>query len=195
MESNATELNWDIFYNIFDMAEALDYMLDWNTINEIKSHGFRVANTSIKIAKKLGMYESEIEDLKICGIFHDIGKLFIKQKILNKKGPLTKDELKIIKMHTVHSKDYLYEKGYKSCSDIVLYHHERVDGSGYYGLKGNEIPLESCILAIADVWDALRCNRAYRKAYKKAAALQILAQEKHKYEKEVYSAFCELYAR
>lgn len=193
MDSNIIAYAKDKFYEIFDLTDALNNMFSWIEIDEIKMHGYRVSKVSSNIAEKMGLGKEEIEKVKICGLLHDIGKFFIKPEILNKKTELNKEEFSIIKKHVVHSKDYMIKKGYNEYSDIVLYHHERVDGSGYYGLTNNEIPLISKIIAMADVYDALNSNRAYRKAYKKETTLKIIEQEKYKFDKDVYKAFSEIY--
>lgn len=193
MDSNIIAYAKDKFYEIFDLTDALNNMFSWVEIDEIKMHGYRVSKAASNIAEIMGLGKEEIEKAKICGLLHDIGKFFINPDILNKKTELTQDEYSIIKKHVVHSKNYMIKKGYHEYADIVLYHHERIDGSGYYGLAGKEIPLISKIIALADVYDALNSNRAYRKAYKRDIALKIIEQEKHKFDIDIYKAFSELY--
>ena len=192
MDSNIKAYAKDKFYEVFDMTETLNRMFNWKEIDEIKMHGYRVSKISSNIAKKMGLSKLEIETAQICGLLHDIGKFFISPDILNKRTDLTKEEFLIIKKHVIYSKDYMIKKGYHEYSDIVLYHHEREDGSGYYGLTGDKIPLVSKIIALSDVYDALNSNRTYRKAYKRETALQIIVQEKLKYDKDVYKAFNDL---
>lgn len=193
MDSNIDIFTRNKFYEIFDLTDALKFMKSWKDIKEIRSHGYRVACISSNIANTMKFNNDELEKIRFCSLFHDIGKLFIKTDILNKTNPLTNDEYEEIKKHVVYSKDYMVRKGFVECADIVLYHHERIDGSGYFGLRGNEIPLLSCIIAIADVYDALSSDRTYRKAFKKEDALNIIRQEKQKYNRNVYKIFIELY--
>ena len=118
---------------------------------------------------------------------HDIGKIKIPDTILNKPGKLTSQEYEVIKKHSNYGaniiKKTIYSLENKEYSEIAYniakYHHERYDGSGYpEGLKGEEIPLEARILALADVYDALISDRVYKKAYPKEQAIQIILEGK-----------------
>jgi len=108
-------------------------------------------------------------------MLHDCGKISIKDEILNKRGRITQDDWEAIKSHAVTGKKMLDDTCFSDISDWVLYHHERIDGKGYYGLSGNEIPLESRIIAIADTYSALSTNRIYRKHYSHEQAVEIMA--------------------
>jgi len=109
----------------------------------------------------------DIYDIVIAALLHDIGKMAIPDKILYKPGPLNSEEWKIMHKHP----EYAYEllapiRFLKPALDIPYYHHEKWDGSGYpFGLKGKQIPRMARIFAVADVWDALRSDRPYRKAW------------------------------
>lgn len=177
-----------IFYDAFEANSNL-YKYTWKEINEIQMHGYRVADLSKKIAMKIGLIEKDVETARICGLFHDIGKFCINPELLNKKERLTVREFTIIQNHAIYSQEIMIREGFFKYSHIVLYHHEKIDGSGYYGLAEEEIPFISKIIALADVYDALNSDRAYRKAYRKETALKIIEQEKHKYDKDVYRAF------
>lgn len=177
------------FYKVFEAANKNPYKYTWKEISELQMHGYRVSDISEKIAYRMRLGKKDIEAVRICGNLHDIGKFQINPMILNKKEDLTAEEFSIIKNHTIHSQEIVLSMGYLEYSGIVMLHHERADGSGYYGYKGDEIPLVSRIIGLADVYDALCNDRAYRKAYKKETALEIIEQEKHKYDKEVYKAF------
>lgn len=185
------------YYNILDNLpkniKNSEYSLYREGYNEVQMHGYRVADMTVSIAANLGLNREEISAIRICSIFHDIGKLYINPYILNKPSKLTDKEYNIIKDHVKYSEELLALNGYPEYSKIVLYHHEKIDGSGYYGLKGNEIPLISKIIGLADVYDALRSNRAYRKAKTKEEALEIIDQEKHKYDKQILDIFFKLY--
>ncbi len=137
-------------------------------------HNSRVSKYATLIAKKMGLSHKDIKVLQYAGELHDIGKIETPDSILLKPGPLNSYEYDIIKMHP--------QKGYeivsnitflKNVAQIVLYHHERYDGSGYpYGLKKDEIPLLSQILSIADTFDAMTTNRIYKPAKSKDSALK-----------------------
>lgn len=178
-----------MFYDAFEEANKKSYKYTWKDISEIQMHGYRVSEISGKIAMKMGLSKMDIEAVRICGNFHDIGKFQIDPYILNKRDSLTTDEFAIIKNHAIYSQEIMLRKGKFEYSSIVLFHHERMDGSGYYGLKNDEIPLISKIIAVADIYDALNNDRAYRRAYKRETALKIIEQEKHKYDADVYKAF------
>ena len=98
---------------------------------------------------------------------HDIGKMGVSDKILNKPGPLTSREWAEMRRHPQYAYDMLYPISYlRPALEIPYSHHERWDGSGYpHGLKGPQIPLAARIFAVVDVWDALLSDRPYRKAW------------------------------
>ncbi|WP_287570028.1 HD-GYP domain-containing protein [Thermosipho sp. (in: thermotogales)] len=137
-------------------------------------HGENVAKISVAIAKELGIQVNELNLIEIAGLLHDVGKIGIPDFIVTKTGKLTRDEYEIMKEHP--------KKGYEILSQItefkdtvakwVLHHHERWDGKGYpEGISGEEIPLESRILMIADVYHALTSDRPYREAWSKEQAI------------------------
>lgn len=136
-------------------------------------HSERVAKLAEKIARKLGLPEDEVERVKSAARIHDIGKVGVPDSILLKNGPLTDEEWEIMKKHPIIGAELI--KGlevYDRCIDIVKYEHERWNGSGYpEGLKGEEIPLGARIVAVADVYDALRSDRPYRKALSQEEAV------------------------
>lgn len=145
---------------ILTIAKAVDAK-DENT----SQHSVRVSEYSIMIAKKLGYNEEQCENLRKIAILHDIGKIGIPDRVLNKPAKLTDEEYAIMKSHVVRGAEIL--KNFtmiENVSDGALYHHERYDGRGYVnGLKGEEIPLNARIIGIADAFDAMTANRVYRK--------------------------------
>ncbi len=105
------------------------------------------------------------EDLSYAALLHDIGKLGIPKEILDKPGKLDDNEWKIMRRHPEISVSILSSMGVpEKIQRIVRYHHERVDGSGYYGLSGREIPVESKILAIVDTYSAVTVRKSYKPA-------------------------------
>lgn len=110
------------------------------------------------------------------GLLHDIGKMQIDNKILNKPSKLLMEEFNIVKKHPVIGCNILMEAGFpKEIVDAVHFHHEKYDGTGYpKGLKGDNIPLLARMISICDVFDALTTDRPYRKAHSKNEALQIM---------------------
>ncbi len=107
--------------------------------------------------------EINLRKLKDAAILHDIGKIGIPDNILNKNGALDEAEMEIIKQHPINGKILLENTSYRDISDWVLYHHERVDGKGYYGIPNEEIPVEAKIISLADTFSALYTDRVYRK--------------------------------
>lgn len=136
------------------------------------NHSENVAELSLKIADRLGLSKEEKNNTYWTGMLHDMGKLIIPAHILNKKGPLTKEEYDVIKEHPTLCYNALKDSDFlKDIAQYVLYHHESWDGSGYpAGLKEDEIPLISRIIAAADAWDAMRSERAYRSSLSKEEA-------------------------
>ncbi len=132
---------------------------------EVKEHSERVSSLASDLAKHVGLSESKINDIKTIGMIHDIGKIVIDLSILNKPSSLTKNERLIIEQHPISGSRMLASTHeYTRLASGVLHHHERIDGKGYpNGLKGDEIPIESKIIAIADAFDAMTAIRAYRK--------------------------------
>ncbi|KJS00221.1 MAG: hypothetical protein VR68_07260 [Peptococcaceae bacterium BRH_c4a] len=130
-----------------------------------RGHSDSVAKWAVAIARRLNMSKHEIEGIEVAAILHDIGKIGIHEDILNKPGKLEKEEWEEIKKHPELSFKILH--GIKFPWDIIpiIYsHHERYDGNGYpAGLKGEEIPLGARIIAVADLYDAMTSDRAYRK--------------------------------
>jgi energy-coupling factor transport system substrate-specific component len=128
-------------------------------------HSQRVAEYSVMIARELGKSDEECDILRKTALLHDIGKIGIPDKVLNKPGKLTDEEYEIMKSHVVKGADIL--KDFTIVDHVwegALYHHERYDGSGYTrGLRGEDIPLNARIIGIADAFDAMTANRVYRK--------------------------------
>ncbi len=132
-------------------------------------HSRRVALYSVKLAEKLGWSGDELDNLYYIALLHDIGKIGIPDNILNKPDRLTNDEYNYIKQHTLIGGEILKEITLiDGIADGARYHHERYDGKGYNsGLAGEKIPLIARIICVADTYDAMNSNRAYRKALSK----------------------------
>jgi len=148
------------------MLEARDFITE--------GHGDRMQELCGKLAEAMGMSKNDIEDMHLFAQFHDIGKVGIPDRILFKPGKLNEEEKDEMKRHT--------EIGYRIAesspvlahiSDWILKHHEWWGGNGYpFKLRGEEIPLQSRILAIVDAYDAMTNNRPYRKALTEETAIQ-----------------------
>ncbi len=164
--------------------------------HETKNHSVRVVDLSEKIAKKLGVPESELIHLRRGALLHDIGKIAIPDQILLKPGKLNAEEWQLMQAHPSRGFEMLEKIEYlQPALDIPLYHHEKWDGSGYpFGLKGEDIPLSARIFAVVDVWDALTSDRPYRKAWPPSDTFQhILQQSNRHFDAAVVRAFQEIY--
>ena len=129
-----------------------------------RGHSERVSEYSVLIGKYLGLPEADLDNLKIGGLFHDIGKIGVPDAILQKNGKLDDDEYSQIKQHPNIGVHILsHAKIFQNILPIVEHHHERYDGNGYPGrLAGNDIPYLARIAAVADSFDAMTSKRAYR---------------------------------
>lgn len=167
---------------------------DGCTGNHVKS----VSKYCKAIAKELTndpKYSKTVDDkfilmMEECAPLHDVGKIKVPDSILGKPGKLTPDEREVMKIHTTEGADIIdsvftgiEEPHYiQMCKNIAKYHHEWFDGSGYpEGIKGEDIPLCARIMAIADVYDALRMERPYKKAFSKEKAIEIMKEERTKH--------------
>jgi putative nucleotidyltransferase with HDIG domain len=158
-------------------------------------HSESVAKLAVRIAKEMDLEKTQIDSVYWAGMVHDIGKLLVPLGILNKPDRLTEEEYAIIKNHPQWGYEALKKsKALKHIAKYVLYHHEKWDGSGYpEGFEGEEIPLLSQILGIADAWDAMTSNRAYRVALNKEKAIQEIKENKGvQFAPEVVEAFLQL---
>jgi putative nucleotidyltransferase with HDIG domain len=144
-----------------------------------EEHTRRVAEWAVAIGERLQLAPGRLRDLALSGLLHDIGKLSTPDAILTKPGRLTDDEMAVIQRHPVQGDELLRELGYpEQIRRGVRGHHERLDGSGYPdGLQGDAIDLETRILAVADVWDALVSPRVYRGAWTPERAMALLVEE------------------
>ena len=152
-----------------------------------RGHSENVAYYASEIGKALGLSKSDQENLRIAALLHDVGKIVIPDKILLKPLSLTREEFEVIKLHTTAGYSLLNSiTGMSSIAKVVKHHHEKWDGSGYPdGLKGEEIPYLSRILAIADVFDALTSERPYRAALSKEEAFKIMEKNKQIFDPEI----------
>jgi putative two-component system response regulator len=141
-------------------------------------HLKRVGRFALLIAGHLGLSETLQARIYVASQLHDIGKLAIPQEIVRKIGSFTRAERTIMNRHTLLGGEMLSEREcpyLDTAAEVALFHHERWDGSGYpYGLSGNAIPLSARIVAICDVYDALRSRRPYKDSYSHDTALRAI---------------------
>jgi HD-GYP domain-containing protein (c-di-GMP phosphodiesterase class II) len=178
------------FYNVLQsfvrIFEARDpYM---------RGHSERVADYSAAIAVQMGVPEQLVELLKEAALLHDVGKLGIQEEILNKSGPLTKDEWETVKTHPVIGEDILKPLLSDEILAIVRGHHERFDGKGYPDkLSGGQINMFLSIVAVADSYDAMTSSRPYRPAMPKEKAIEELLKNKGgQFHSDVVDAFLKI---
>jgi PAS domain S-box-containing protein len=142
-------------------------------------HQQRVTRLAVAIATEMGLPQEQIEGIHVAGSLHDVGKLYVPAEILSKPGRLSEVEFNLVKIHSQASYDILKNVEFPwPVAQIVLQHHERLDGSGYpQGLKGEDILLEAKILAVADVVEAMASHRPYRPALGIGQALDEISQK------------------
>jgi diguanylate cyclase (GGDEF)-like protein/putative nucleotidyltransferase with HDIG domain len=155
---------------VLSLAEALD-LRERGTA----SHSQSVGRYSEMIARELGMPPDKVERVRLGGILHDIGKVAVPDAVLQKPGPLDNEEWKQMRQHPEHGARILGSSELSDIREWVMASHERPDGRGYpRGLKGDEIPVESRILAVADAYEAMSADRIYRPSIGEQAAREEL---------------------
>ncbi len=161
-------------------------------------HSEEVALLSQQIARELGLNEDKIKDAYWAGLVHDIGKLLIPKAILNKETKFTQKDYELIKKHPRWAYKLLKEsKRLDKIAEYVLYHHERWDGMGYpEGIAGQNIPLISRILTVADSYSAMTSKRAYHKALdQKAAKVELQNNAGEQFDPEIVKVLIEILSR
>src|SRR6266853_838379 len=148
-----------------EAIEALNHAAESRELTS-SSHGELVARYCEVVARALGLTPEEVTELTYAGRVHDVGKIFVPERILNKSGPLTEEEFYLVRLHAkVGSEIVSTVPGSEKLQTAIEHHHEAFDGTGYpSGLSGEEIPLWARIIAIADTLDAMTTDRPYRNA-------------------------------
>jgi putative nucleotidyltransferase with HDIG domain len=143
----------------------------------MRGHSARVADLSATIAHELGLADERVEDVRVSGRLHDIGKIGTRETVMNKEGPLTADEFEHVKQHVIIGSQILAPLTHLgSVTGAIRSHHERWDGTGYPdGLRAEEIPLEGRIIAAAEVYDALTTSRPYQEKMTPEQAVERMA--------------------
>jgi len=162
-----------------------------------ENHSRRVADYSVEIARAMRLSETEVEDIRVGAFLHDIGKVEISAEVLRKAAGLTPDEMDEMRRHVDTGERLVRSMGgiLEHVIPMVVYHHERWDGTGYKGLKGGEIPIGARIIAVADTYDAVVTDRAYRKGRPPQQAMRIIEQASGtQFDPQVVEVFMRLYA-
>jgi putative two-component system response regulator len=159
-------------------------------------HTQRVGEQAARLAAGIGLAKDHVELIRRAAPLHDVGKIGIPDGILLKPSKLTAEEYRQIKRHTDIGRLILSGSRFsilQMAERIALYHHERWDGTGYYGLKGEEIPLEARIVSIVDVFDVITTWRPYKEAQSSEAALNAIFEERGKqFDPQLVDVFLEL---
>ncbi len=160
-----------------------------------EGHSRRVAEKAVEVARAMGVPRELVRHIELGALFHDIGKIGIRDEVLNKNGKLSESEYEHIKTHPLVAEQILSPiEELRPIVEIVKFEHERWDGGGYpSGLKGTQIPLGARLIAIADAWDSMVFDRVYRKALGLEEAL--LEIEKHagtQFDPDCVAVFCRL---
>jgi hypothetical protein len=165
------ELDFEVIAALVAAVEVKD--------RETQGHNRRVARLCVEIGRQLGMSTTELRVLARSGLLHDVGKLGIPDAILEKQGPLNESESVVMKTHPEIGVTILKRGGHFKRELLgVLYHHERMDGSGYpHGLVADAIPIEARIVAVADTYDVLTTDRPYRQACDGSEARRVVQKE------------------
>jgi HD superfamily phosphohydrolase YqeK len=143
-----------------------------------RGHSDRVSRGSVMIAREIGMRSERVEAIRYAGMLHDVGKLGVPTKVLQKTGKLTEEEYEAIQLHPMRGLDIVREIGFlDEALAGIMHHHERIDGRGYpMGLAGDEIPEFARVLAVADAFDAMTSTRSYRGARRIDEAIEELSK-------------------
>jgi putative nucleotidyltransferase with HDIG domain len=179
------------------IIEMLSLVID-SVDQQTQTHSYRVSAIASLIAKEIGLSDEDIEDIRIASLLHDLGKIGVNLEILSKAGDLTLGERAHMEQHTDLGVDVLGPvKGrVHQLIPLILYHHERYDGSGYNAMTGDDIPLGARIIAIADVYDAMTSDRPYRKALTSTMArTEIVSNSGTKYDPVVVLHFEQIFPR
>jgi HD-GYP domain-containing protein (c-di-GMP phosphodiesterase class II) len=155
-------------------------------------HSERVARIGVELGRELGLEEDDLGDIYLAGLLHDVGKIGIRDEVLNKPGPLSPEEYQHVQEHVIIGYSILAELGQiRSLLPGVLYHHERYDGGGYPdGLAGEHIPLLARIMAVADAYDAMSHQRPYRDSIPQRRVEELLLEGAGtQWDRQVVNAF------
>ena len=174
-----SRLNKDMEKTYFETISALALAVDAKD-KYSRGHLDRVANYSVEIAKKMGLDDDEIMTLRDAARLHDLGKIGIPDGVLGKKGPLTEQEMDLMRKHPEIGESIIKPiRSLDRLCDIIRHHHEKLNGSGYPdGLRNDEVAPLVRIITVADVYDALTTDRPYRDRFSKEKAYEILREMK-----------------
>lgn len=154
-------------------------------------HSHHVRDLAYLLGQQVDLPSKKLDMLGFAARIHDIGKIAINEFIINKPGRFTEAEYIMVQQHAMLGSRLIESLGLDpTIPEIILYHHENYDGSGYpEGLKGEEIPLEARIVRITDTYDALTSDRGYRPAYTLGEAIRIMEKDRHCFDPQLLEVF------
>ena len=195
-EHALAESNKRLARMVYDVAEAMGSVVEARD-PYTQGHEVRVAALGRRIAEEMGLSEDEMDEIGMAGLLHDIGKLRVPAEILTKPGVLSPAEFALIKEHPAQGHEILGHIDFGwPVAQIVLQHHERMDGSGYpLGLMGPDIMVPARILAVADVVEAMASHRPYRPAVGLQQAIDEIATHPERYDTDAVAACIRLHER
>lgn len=170
-------------------ADKTGHLLDYTLLEQL-DHGLLVSHLASHLGRRLGCTDEEVQSLALAGILHDIGKIRLSRYVENGTS-MTVEEIKYVRMHSMFGCAILKRQGFsEKIQEMVLYHHENYDGSGYpKNLQGEEIPLGARILRVCDVFAALLSDRPYRKGFDQQTAVSLMIEEVKNFDMRVFLAF------
>ncbi len=175
--------------NVTEKSPENCYSMD---MNDAIRHGMCVSILASELAKELGMSDEFVHKVAVAGMLHDVGKLQISPYIYGRKRNTMKiEEMQYVRLHAKMGADILSREGYdKDIVDMVHYHHENYDGSGYpYRMQGDEIPVGARMIRVCDVFSALVSDRPYRKAFDAETAFGMVIDEVRHFDMKIFLAF------
>jgi len=177
LNREATSLSDELLQSNLELLQSLGSAIAKRD-SETDAHNYRVTLYAIRLAEVMGMCRTDIESLIVGAFLHDVGKIAISDEILLKPGRLTVAEFEVMKTHVIHGGQIIQNSNWLQCAHgVVLYHHEKFDGTGYpYALSGKKIPLNARLFAVVDVFDALTSKRPYKEALSFSEAMNILRE-------------------
>ena len=195
LEQKVEEQAQKIRASFFNAITALAYALEAKDVYT-SGHSQRVTEISVAIAEKMGLPKDSLEKIRLAGLVHDIGKIGVRESVLNKPGSLSEEEFEHVRLHSETGERILNPiVEDKEILRAVRHHHERYDGNGYPdGLKGERIPQMARIIAVADTFDAMTSERPYRKALtKEVACAEVERCRGTQFDPEAADAFLEVW--
>jgi putative two-component system response regulator len=197
LEQKVEEQSKKIRAAFFNAVTALAYALEAKDVYT-SGHSQRVTEISVAIAEEMGLSRKDVERIRLAGLVHDIGKIGVREEVLNKPGSLSEEEYKHVRLHSETGERILIPiVDDEEIIKAVRHHHERYDGWGYPdGLRGEQIPRMARIIAVADTFDAMTSERSYRQAMtKEEACAEIERCSGSQFDPAVAEAFLKVWQR